>query len=192
MFWFFQMLISEKKKLFMTNKKLDFYFNWEILLKKIRRFLFGKFVKTCRELVIRRGAACVAYNDQIYVIGGKDDQIYDSVEFFNPATNEWSFGPSLQGNIYLRVLSSSLDNFQDFLTAYYMKPWMLIVDIIISSLKHVIVRPTKIFNKLCKASTEYIDSIYILIMLKILVGLMMTWSNEEMLKSTICIYGFMC
>ena len=46
---------------------------------------------------IRIQAACVAFNNKIYVIGGFDgDQTHTSVEIFNPATNEWSFGPSLQ------------------------------------------------------------------------------------------------
>ena len=47
---------------------------------------------------VRSDAACVPFNNKIYVIGGKDshDQIHTSVEVFNPATNEWSFGPSLQ------------------------------------------------------------------------------------------------
>ena len=39
----------------------------------------------------------MAFNNKIYVIGGFDgDQTHTSVEIFNPATNEWSFGPSLQ------------------------------------------------------------------------------------------------
>merc|ERR1712051_316998 len=46
---------------------------------------------------VRSNAACVAFNNKIYVIGGFDgDQIHTIVEIFNPATNEWSFGPSLQ------------------------------------------------------------------------------------------------
>ena len=47
---------------------------------------------------VRSGAACVSFNNKIYVIGGipDGDQILTSVEIFNPATNEWSFGPSLQ------------------------------------------------------------------------------------------------
>ena len=38
---------------------------------------------------------------------------------------------------------SALDTFQDFLIAKHMKPYMHIKEISISSLKHVIVRPTK-------------------------------------------------
>jgi N-acetylneuraminic acid mutarotase len=48
---------------------------------------------------VRSGAAGVAFNNKIYVIGGSygnTNQIHTSVEIFNPATNEWSFGPSLQ------------------------------------------------------------------------------------------------
>ena len=46
---------------------------------------------------IRIQAACVAFNNKIYVIGGRDgNQIHTSVEIFNPATNEWSIGPPLQ------------------------------------------------------------------------------------------------
>ena len=36
-----------KKGLFLTDKEFAFFFNWETLVKK---FVFGKFVKTCREL----------------------------------------------------------------------------------------------------------------------------------------------
>ena len=32
------------------NRKFVFFFNWEILVEKIRRFVYGKFVKTCSEL----------------------------------------------------------------------------------------------------------------------------------------------
>jgi len=47
---------------------------------------------------VRSAAACLAFNDKIYVVGGRGigGQIHTSVEIFNPATNEWSFGPSLQ------------------------------------------------------------------------------------------------
>ena len=48
---------------------------------------------------VRKDAACVAFNNKVYVIGGEGEiegQIHTSVEIFNPATNEWSFGPSLQ------------------------------------------------------------------------------------------------
>ena len=46
---------------------------------------------------VRMNAACVAFNNKIYVIGGyAGGQIHASVEIFNPATNEWSFGPPLQ------------------------------------------------------------------------------------------------
>ena len=48
---------------------------------------------------VRSGAAGVAFNNKIYVIGGSygnTNQIHTSVEIFNPATNEWRFGPSLQ------------------------------------------------------------------------------------------------
>ena len=41
---FSQMPKTEKKSL------LAFFFNWEILGEKFRRFVFGKFVKTCRDL----------------------------------------------------------------------------------------------------------------------------------------------
>ena len=35
---------------FLTNKQFVCLFNWQILVKKIRRFVLGKFVKTCHEL----------------------------------------------------------------------------------------------------------------------------------------------
>ena len=45
-FWFSQMLKTEKKMSFLPN-------SWEILAKKNCRFVIGKFVKTCRELVFK-------------------------------------------------------------------------------------------------------------------------------------------
>ena len=51
---------------------------------------------------------------------------------------------SLSGNkVYLLIDSFSLDTFQDFLIAVHMKPHMDLLEISISSLNHVIVRPTK-------------------------------------------------
>ena len=46
-----------------------------------------------------------------------------------------------------------LDTIQDFLCKMGMKPCMQLEKIIIFSLYHVIVRPTKIIKDLCKAST---------------------------------------
>ena len=46
-----------------------------------------------------------------------------------------------------------LDTIQHFLCKLGMKPCMQLKEIIIFSLKHVIVRPTKIIKDLCKAST---------------------------------------
>ena len=44
-----------------------------------------------------------------------------------------------------------LDTIQDFLCELCMNPRMQLLDIIIFSLNHVIVRPTKIIKDLCKA-----------------------------------------
>ena len=46
---------------------------------------------------VRSDAACVTFNNKVYVIGGFDgDQIHQSVEIYDPIHNEWSFGPQLQ------------------------------------------------------------------------------------------------
>ena len=47
----------------------------------------------------------------------------------------------------------SLDTIQDFLCKLGMKPHMHLMEISISSLNHVITRPTKIIKDVCKAST---------------------------------------
>ena len=79
-----------------------------------------------------------------------------------------------------------LDTIQDFLCKLGMKP-----RIIMLSLKHVIIRPTKIIKDLC---SQYIDRIYVLDLqrsLIILVGLAMTCFSEEMMISYSCRRGFM-
>ena len=47
LFWFSQMLRTEKKMTYLTNKEFAFFGE------KIRRFVLGKFVQTCDELVKR-------------------------------------------------------------------------------------------------------------------------------------------
>ena len=69
-----------------------------------------------------------------------------------------------------------LDAIQDFLCKLGMKQRMQLLEIIIFSLKHVIVRSTKNIKDLFKASM-YINAIYVLALqrsLLILVGLMKT------------------
>ena len=45
------MLETEKKMLFLKQQGICFLFQLRNIGEKIRRFVFGKFVKTCRELI---------------------------------------------------------------------------------------------------------------------------------------------
>ena len=51
--WFSQIIKTEEKMPFLTNKEFVFFFNWEILVKKFVDSYSKKFVKTCRELYTR-------------------------------------------------------------------------------------------------------------------------------------------
>ena len=71
---------------------------------------------------------------------------------------------------------ATLDTIQDILCKLGMKPHMQLQEIIIFSLKHFIVRPTKIIKDLCKASASMLSMYWLCFteVLDILVGLTMT------------------
>ena len=73
-------------------------------------------------------------------------------EFYRLASVAMNFYESAHHDYYI-CEACCIDTFQDFLIAWHMKPRMHLLEIRIFSICHVIVRPTKIFNNLCKVST---------------------------------------
>ena len=110
----------------------------------------------------------------------------------SPFEINWHLARFMQGRTKWRNCRLAsyyvIDTIQDFLCKLGMKPRMQLYKIIIFSLKHVIVRPTKIIKDFCK------DSIYVLALhrsLIILVGLTMTYFNEKTMTSYSCIRGLL-